>query len=271
MGLGKQNRLARIFSRETGRLFGVAVDHFVGYDVLHSELRDLPSVLRTLLAAGPDSVTMQPGGALNCWGPHAGEAALMIQAGCFTPDDRISELVATPEDAVRLGADALAVAIVVRGATEGRYLRWLTDTVRDAARLDVPVFAHIYPRVFDEDGPRIVTDAENIAWATRCGVETGVDVIKVAYPGDPEAFRQIVDATPVPVVAAGGVKAESLEAALTNTVGAMAAGARGAIVGRNVWGQDDPLAAARAFRAVIHDGLSPAEAIASTGAAAAAA
>ncbi|OWK22525.1 hypothetical protein AJ88_10830 [Mesorhizobium amorphae CCBAU 01583] len=66
----------------------------------------------------------------------------MIQAGCFTPDDRISELIATPEDAVRAGADALAVAIPVRGATEGKYIRWLTDSVNAAARYGMPVVAH---------------------------------------------------------------------------------------------------------------------------------
>jgi fructose-bisphosphate aldolase, class I len=64
----------------------------------------------------------------------------------FTPDDRVRELVTTPEDAVRMGADALAVAIPVRRATEGSYLRWLIDTVRAAAGLEIPVVAHVYPR-----------------------------------------------------------------------------------------------------------------------------
>ena len=40
------------------------------------------------------------------------------------------------------------------------------------------------------------------------------------------------------------------------------AGARGAVVGRNIWGEDNLEHAARAYAAVLHDGLSPNEAVA---------
>ena len=122
---------------------------------------------------------------------YAGKAALVIQAGCFTPDDRIRQLIATPEDAVRYGADALAVAIPVRGDTEGEYIRWLTDTVNAAARFEMPVIAHVYPRDFS-DGGKIVFTPDQIAYAVRIGFETGVDVIKVGYTGDFESFRETV-------------------------------------------------------------------------------
>jgi class I fructose-bisphosphate aldolase len=256
MGLGKSIRLARLFGADGGNLFGLAIDHFVGYDLAHHRgLDDLPGTLQRLLPTRPDSVTMQPGSALQCWEPHAGRAALMVQAGTFTEDDRISELLCTPEDALRLGADAIAVAILVNGPSEGRYLRWLSETVRRAAPLELPVVAHVYPRVFDADGPRIVTDPDGIAWAARCGIECGADVLKIAYTGDQESFASIVRRCPVPVVAAGGVRAERLERALEGTAAAMAAGARGAIVGRNIWGSEDPYAAALAYRAVVHEGL----------------
>ena len=58
---------------------------------------------------------MLPGAARQLWGQFAGQASLIIQAGMFTADDRVRELIATPEDAVRLGADALAVAIWGQG------------------------------------------------------------------------------------------------------------------------------------------------------------
>ena len=128
-----------------------AVDHFVGYgNVREGGLADLPGALARVMAGGPDYVSIQPGAAQHLWPQYAGKAALVIQAGCFTPDDRIRQLIATPEDAVRYGADALAVAIPVRGATEGEYIRWLTDTVNAAARFEMPVIAHIYPRDFSE-------------------------------------------------------------------------------------------------------------------------
>jgi class I fructose-bisphosphate aldolase len=213
----------------------------------------------------PDYVSIQPGAAKHLWPAYAGKAALVIQAGCFTADDRIRQLIATPEDAVRYGADALAVAIPVRGPHEGEYIRWLTDTVNEAARFEMPVIAHVYPRDFS-DGGKIVFTPDQIAYAVRIGFETGVDVLKVGYTGDIESFRDTVASCPVPVVIAGGPKTETLLGALTQTADALKAGAVGAVVGRNLWGHGDPVRAAKAFRSVIHDGVAPEAALEAAGA-----
>lgn len=266
MGLGTKVRLSRLFANPSGNLFGAAVDHFVGYgNVREGGLADLPGALRRVMAGKPDYVSIQPGAARVMWGDYAGQAGLVIQGGCFTPDDRIRQLIATPEDAVRYGADALAVAIPVRGATEGEYIRWLTDSVRDAARFEMPIIAHIYPRDYSKGG-QIVFTPDEIAYAVRIGIETGVDVIKVGYTGEYDSFKETVDSCPVPVVMAGGPKADTLVGALEHTAAALSAGAKGAVVGRNLWGHGDTTAAARAFKAVIHDGVAPAEAVAAAGA-----
>lgn len=261
MGLGKDIRLSRLFGHESGQLFGVAVDHFIGYgDVREGGLANLPAALERSMLAGPDSVTMMPGAAKHLWPRYVGQAGLIVQGGMMTADDRVRELVATPEDAVRLGADALAVSIGVRGAAEGPYLRWLADSVRDAARYDMPVVAHIYPRNYEGE-PRVEFTPDQIAWAVRAGIELGVDVIKVGYPGDEEAFKDIVASCPAPIVIAGGPKTASIEEALEQTVAAMRCGARGAVVGRNIWNQQNVAETALAFKAVIHDGMTAAEAL----------
>lgn len=266
MGLGTKIRLSRLFSNASGRLFGGAVDHFVGYgNVREGGLADLPGALRRVMAGGPDYVSIQPGAARHLWPEYAGSAALVIQAGCFTADDRIRQLIASPEDAVRYGADALAVAIPVRGSTEGEYIRWLTDTVNAAARFEMPVIAHVYPRDYS-DGCRIVFTPDEIAYAVRIGFETGVDVVKVGYTGDFDSFQETVATCPVPVVVAGGPKTDTLLGALKQTADALRAGAKGAVVGRNLWGHGDTTSAARAFKSVIHDGLSPEEALSASGA-----
>lgn len=265
MGLGTKIRLSRLFSNPSGHLFGGAVDHFVGYgNVREGGLADLPGALKRVMAGRPDYVSIQPGAARHLWSEFAGAAALVIQAGCFTADDRIRELIATPEDAVRYGADALAVAIPVRGDTEGGYIRWLTDTVNQAARFEMPVIAHVYPRDFS-NGTKIVFTPDEIAYAVRIGFETGVDVVKVGYTGDFASFRDTVASCPIPVVIAGGPKTETLLGALEQTSDALRAGARGAVVGRNLWGHGDTTKAARAFRHVIHDGMTPQEALSAAG------
>jgi fructose-bisphosphate aldolase, class I len=266
MGLGTQVRLARLFSHPSGNMFGAAVDHFVGYgNVREGGLADLPGALARVMAGQPDYVSIQPGAARHLWPAYAGKAALAIQAGCFTPDDRIRQLIATPEDAVRHGADALAVAIPVRGTTEGDYIRWLTDSVAAAARYEMPVVAHVYPRDFSNGG-KIVFTPDEIAYAVRIGFETGVDIIKVGYTGDFDSFQKTVATCPVPIVIAGGPRAETLLDALTHTSDALRAGARGAVVGRNLWGHGDTTKAARAFKLVIHDGMAPRDALAASGA-----
>ena len=70
---------------------------------------------------------------------------------------------------------------------------------------------------------------------------------------------------PVPVVIAGGPKTETLLGALQQTADALRAGAKGAVVGRNLWGHGDTTKAARAFSLVIHDGMTPQEALSTAG------
>jgi class I fructose-bisphosphate aldolase len=225
-------------------------------------LHNLPKTIAQVVEARPDALTMVEGTAIHCWPPHAGKLALIIQMGCFTPDDRITETLGSIEGIVRIGADAVAMAIGVRGDREGYYLRVLSDTVTKAERFGLPVIAHIYPRAYDGDAPVIVADAANIAWAVRCGIECGADIIKVIYPGDVKAFEEIIDSCPVPVVAAGGPRTETFEQALRQAEDIINSGASGLTVGRNVWAPDrNTFAAVTAYKLVVHDRVSPKEAI----------
>jgi len=62
-------------------------------------------------------------------------------------------------------------------------------------------------------------------------------------------------------VAAGGPQADTLRAALAMAAQVVQSGARGAVIGRNIWGVPQIAAAVRAFKAVIHDGKCPEEAL----------
>src|ERR1700722_9332578 len=238
MNIGKQIRMSRIFAHPSGRLCSVAVDHFVGYGKLTAGggLSNLSTAMAKIAAGHPGAVTMSKGTAMNCWSPYAGEIPLIIQSGCFTADDRIIECVTDPEECVRLGADAIAIAIGIFGPNEGRFIKMLMETVRKAAQFELPVIAHIYPRDFSGPAPRITCDPEGIMWAARIGIEAGVDVIKVGYTGDVASYRMVVESSPVPVVAAGGPKAANLREALLLMSEVVESGAAGATIGRNVWG-----------------------------------
>ncbi len=262
MDLGKAIRLARLFSHASGRFCSVAVDHFIGYQAgLPDGLRDLRSTLQVLVAGRPDAITMHAGVARTCWQPFAGCVPLIIQSIVGRPDDTADEHLATPADAATWALTRLPRVAFVRGASEAAHLRRVADFVRDAERLGMPVIVHTYPRRFLGDGVEISYVPEDIAWAVRCGVECGVDVIKVPYCGHQAAYAQIVRECPVPVVAAGGPKAATLQAALTMAAEVVASGAKGMTVGRNIWGVPQAGPALSAFQMVIHDRLPPEEAL----------
>jgi class I fructose-bisphosphate aldolase len=262
MSLGKHIRLNRIFAHPSGRICTVAVDHFPIYDLgLPPGLRRMKQTLAQIVEGQPDAVTMHKGMANSLWGDYAGRVPLIIQSSLARPDDSGLEHDATVEDAARLGADAIAVVVYVRGKTEAYYLRVLADLVRESERYQIPVIVHTYPRDV-QAGMKIVFHPEDIAWAVRCCAEIGPDVIKVPYCGDVLAHTQIVADCPYPVVAAGGPQTPTFEAALQLMADACAAGVRGATIGRNIWGTETITQNLRAFKAVIHDGQSPAEAVA---------
>ncbi len=147
MGIGKQIRLQRLFSHPSGRLCSVAVDHFIGYgEGIPPGLWHLRATLEAIVAGRPDAVTMHRGIAASAWEPHAGRLPLILQSTIARPDDTVCQQIAEPEDAVRMGAEAFAVAAFVRGATEGQHLKVVAECVRAAARYDMPVITHIYPR-----------------------------------------------------------------------------------------------------------------------------
>ena len=267
MDVGKQVRLNRLFSNPSGRFCSVAIDHFIGYQTgLPTGLRDLPGILEKLIPAGPDAVTMHKGVVKACWQPYAGRVPLILQSLIARPDDTVNEQLAVPEDALRLGADAFACAAFVRGQTEGVYLRRVANMVRQAEAWDMPVILHIYPRkASGANKVEISFDPEDIAWAIRCGIELGVDVIKVPFSGDVKSFGDLVCITPLPIVAAGGPKAKTFRDALGLACMVRESGAKGMTIGRNIWGVPQVTEALVAFKAVVHEGLNPQQAMKKAG------
>ena len=266
MNTGKLIRLNRIFAHSSGRLCSVAVDHFSIYqDGLPDGLKDIPATLKLVVKGRPDAVTMHIGMAKNAWSPFAGDVPLILQSSIVRYDDSARGRSATPEDAVRLGADAFAIVCFVRGATEWEYMQKVADAVREAERYDMPVICHIYPRVFKDGKADVSFKPEDIAWAAHVAAELGVDVIKVPYCGDVQAYAQIVESAPVRLVAAGGPKATDLRGSLAMMADVVKSGAAGATIGRNIWGFANVTANIKAFKAVIHDGMSAEDALRKAG------
>jgi fructose-bisphosphate aldolase/2-amino-3,7-dideoxy-D-threo-hept-6-ulosonate synthase len=120
--------------------------------------------------------------------------------------------------------------------------------VRVAERYGLPVVAHIYPI----RNKTISHQPDDVYFAMRTGMELGVDLVKIPYTGDVASFRDIVVGCPVPAVAAGGPRCDTLDQAKAMLADVVRSGAAGATVGRNVWEQPDIVGAILTLKAVVH-------------------
>jgi len=256
MSLGKQVRLTRMVNPQSGKMLNVAMDHgvAVGYDSLPKGLEIVSRVLPDIVAGQPDAVVFQKGIARHCWGPYAGQIPWIMQSTVFVPHiPNVDHQIATVEEAISLGADAIAMTISVGDDRSAEMIAMLAETVKQAERVGLPVVAHIYAK-----GNQVPPEEEHalnyVRYAARVGAEVGVDVCKVAYTGSPETFAEVVETCPALVVASGGPRQDTMEGFLGMICGVIESGAAGATMGRNVWGAPSIPAMMAALRAIVHQG-----------------
>jgi DhnA family fructose-bisphosphate aldolase class Ia len=195
---------------------------------------------------------MNKGAAMRFMPEHAGAVPFIVQQMALRPELPAFADHASVEEAVALGADAIAVAMFLKSEHEIAYIRHLSAVVREAERFGLPVIPHIYPLSSGDEKAAITHAPEDIFYCVRMGLEMGADVIKVPYTGDVASFRDIVSICPVPVVAAGGPSCPTLEDAVTMMREVAESGAKGATVGRNVWGFEDIPKAIGALKAAAY-------------------
>lgn len=166
--------------------------------------------------------------------------------------DHGSVLAFTVDDALEFGADAVMNMLYLHHANESGMVRDLGELAGQGMQLQVPLIVEALP--YGIGRPETYTP-ENIGFAVRMAAELGADVVKTAFPtdGTVDDFRAIVENCFVPVVVLGGAAMGDDAALLGMVEKAMAAGAVGVAIGRNVWQHRSPLAMARALHALVHE------------------
>jgi DhnA family fructose-bisphosphate aldolase class Ia len=167
------------------------------------------------------------------------------------------------EDALRLGADAIAMAVTIGSPQQPQTLASLATLVREAERAAMPVIAHAYP-----NGGLVPPDEryslERVGYAARLAMELGVDIVKTFYTGSSETFAEVVArAAPALVVAAGGPRLETEAEALRMAYDVVQARAAGITFGRNIWQSERISGMIRALKLVVHSNSSVEEALGS--------
>jgi fructose-bisphosphate aldolase/2-amino-3,7-dideoxy-D-threo-hept-6-ulosonate synthase len=254
---GKEIRLDRIRDRDSGNFLTVPMDHGVTIGPVEG-LKNIHETIDGIGRGGGDSVLVHKGVVDHAFEGVSEEIGLIVHLNAATsvgpePDNKV--IVGDVKTAVRRGADAVSVHINVGSETEPHQLQDLGRVADECEEYGMPLMAMTYVR-----GPDVEVNVENVAHATRLGAELGADVVKTAYTGDPDEYEHVVEGCPVPVVIAGGPKAETKREVLRDIRDAMDAGARGVAMGRNVFQQEDVEAMTRAVSRVVHDGASVEEA-----------
>lgn len=253
MYLGKRIRLGRLFNNDSGRMLAITLDHAIARGVLPGMV-NVGSALSAVASGRPDAITLQKGIASRVFSPDYAAAgiSLILKSTSYSPFHRTFDTpTATVDEALRLGADAISVGLLVGGEDQAEQLTHLASVAEQAEVAGLPLAAHIYPRGDRLEGDRL--SVENVQYAVRVGAEVGVDVIKTEYTGSTESFAKVVEAAyPARVVLAGGSPGGELRDYLQMTSDALAAGGSGFTYGRFVWQHPDPGRVVEALGLMVH-------------------
>jgi len=100
-----------------------------------------------------------------------------------------------------------------------------------------------------------------VKFVDRVAAELGADVVKSYYTGDPDSFKEVVKCCPVPVIVLSGPGAGDPKGLLQIVHDVISVGAKGVIMGRNIWGYKDPAAMVKALVKIVHENFSVEEAL----------
>jgi DhnA family fructose-bisphosphate aldolase class Ia len=252
-----KRRLAHIF-RDDGRALIVAMDH--GSQGPMPGLENPRQILENVVAGGADAILTSLGVATT-FGRAIERCGLILRidggSGFGTADVSVWQRYPV-SDAVAIGADAVGCMGLVGWPCEAANMQYMNRLASQCLKTGMPLMVEVLPYSETAPGPDLVA---GIAKGVRAFAEFGADFIKAQYTGSPSTFRQVVEATYVPVVILGGPKACSDLDLLTMTYDAVGSGAAGVAFGRNIWQHRAPGKLVRALKAVIHDQAEPEQAM----------
>ncbi len=248
MSWGLENRLSRIIRPQAGRPVMLAVDH--GYFLGPTSGLECPTASVVPLAPYADTLMLTRGMLRTCI-PSTIETPIVLRvsgANSVLDDDLSNETIITDiEEVIRLNAAGMALSIFVGAPHQHQTIANLATLIDLGERYGIPVIA------VTAVGKDMVRDARYLSLASRIAAELGAHIVKPYYVEDD--FERITSTCPVPVVMAGGKKLPERDA-LQMTFDAMARGAAGVDMGRNIFQSDSPIGMIKAVRAVVHEGAS---------------
>jgi len=269
-------RLHRLFNPRTGRCFDVAIDHgFFNEGSFLPGIENLPQAVATLVEAAPDAIQLTIGQAPHLQRlPVKGKPALVLRTdvanvyGTQLPKFLFSRIIDDPVgQALRLDAACVVVNLFRIPDQPELADQCIQNILRLKPLCDnfgMPLM--IEPLVFQPNakagGYMVDGDPAKIIPLVRQAVELGADIVKADPTDDVSLYHKVIEvAGGIPVLVRGGSKAPEAEI-LARTSALLGQGAAGIVYGRNIIQHAHPGKITRALMAVVHDGATPAEAMA---------
>ncbi len=257
--IGKLIRMERIKDRDSNKFLILPLDHGVTVGPIHG-ITNLKEVVDFAAEGGATAVVEHKGMVTAGYRGKGKDIGLIVHLSASTNLSEFSNtktIVGTVEEAIKLGADGVSIHVNIGDVNEREMLKDFGRISKNAHEWGMPLLAMIYPR---GNGISNGYDPKLIAHCARLGAELGADIVKVSYSGDIDSFSKVVEATPIPVVIAGGEKMDSEKDVLVMVEDALKAGAAGISIGRNIFQHKNPKKMIQALSLIIKQGKSADEA-----------
>ncbi len=234
----------------------------------------MESVVRTLIEAGPDAIQLSPGEAPLLQARPGRKPALVLRTDVANVygregvqrEELFSHLLEdVVERAVRLDAACVVVNLLLV-PDRADLLRECVENISELrAACDEPAMPlMVEPLVMrpGAGGYEVDGDPAKIVPLVRQAVELGADVVKADPTDDLAEYGRVIEAAGwAPVLVRGGGRVPDGEI-LRRTEAVLEQGAAGIVYGRNVIQHDDPTWITRALMAVVHEGATAEDALA---------
>jgi fructose-bisphosphate aldolase/2-amino-3,7-dideoxy-D-threo-hept-6-ulosonate synthase len=260
--IGKRIRLGRIFKQD-GKTFVITMDHGVDLGPIKG-LEDIKATVRKTLSGDykPDAILMNPSMIRLCHEEIVSKLGVIARldgtATTIGPDITDYRLFSSVKEALSCGADAVATMAFIGVERESQNSEKVGKISQDCERWGVPHIVEALPPEiieyhFKPEAKRQWPTMDHIKFVDRVAAELGADVVKSYYTGDPDTFKEVVKCCPVPTIVLSGPGAGDPEGLLKMVHDVISAGAKGVIMGRNVWGHKDPVAIIKAISKIVHE------------------
>jgi len=252
MDWGMANRLSQLIKPD-GHCFFLPIDH--GYFQGPTTCLEKPGETIKPLLPYCDALFVTRGVLRSCVDPgNSLPIVLRVSGGTsMVGADLANEgLTNSIEDIIRINASAVGLSVFIGSDYERESLLNLTKLVNMCEDYGIPVMA--VTAVGREMEKRT---ARYLSLCCRIAAELGARVVKTYWCED---FDQVTNGCPVPVIMAGGPICETVLEVLEFVYDGIQKGAIGINLGRNVWKNPDPVAVAKALRAIVHKGADVKEA-----------